>query len=543
MIHRCSLAALAALSLGACLGGPPPSTALVERRAAYAGEDPGLQDFLLGDFQGLSREALDTFGVPWKVSCTALLLFKNPGAVPFDEEGAVQLLQRYGLYRPARIANWPDPTPAPTLRRPLGTVTGMLVPAPGLRVEVSNNGCATCHAARGYDAEGNPTDEAWLGLSSTSVNYEAWAQDAFGALEQLSRLPDDEVVKEVRRAFPRLDGDEERALRWVVLPKLKERLRARAGTGRFVDFSGGLPGLTNGVATLKMLMGQPEPAGTPPALVSVPMLSGRELRTSHLWDGVYAPPGRPRTAAMTAADVTPAHLDAMGAIPAVFTTGTLGIPPHMGAANVERTRRVFRASLRLQSPPFPGALDEGLLARGEGLFNTGCAGCHGTYDRATRPARLVRYPNQVTPQAEMGTDPMRWERVDATANAAFGASAFGRFVDARPTGGYVAPILTGTWATAPYLHNGSVPTLEALVNPEKRPRRFLLGGHKLDLRAVGIAAVPGDATRYPDGYVPWSVPVVYDTDLPGQGNDGHEDPFADLDEADKRAIIEYLKAL
>jgi hypothetical protein len=62
-----------------------------------------------------------------------------------------------------------------------------------------------------------------------------------------------------------------------------------------------------------------------------------------------------------------------------------------------------------------------------------------------------------------------------------------RHVIAANIGGYVAPILNGVWATAPYLHNGSVPTLWHLMHPESRPCRFEVGGHKLDSTKVGIA--------------------------------------------------------
>ena len=109
----------------------------------------------------------------------------------------------------------------------------------------------------------------------------------------------------------------------------------------------------------------------------------------------------------------------------------------------------------------------------------------------------------------------------------------------------MAPILSGLWATAPYLHNGSVPTLWHLMTPESRPARFQVGGHALDFGLMGIAgAADAEGTyRYPAGSAPWSVPEVYDTRQPGMGNGGHEESFSDLAEAEKRALIEYLKTL
>jgi hypothetical protein len=101
--------------------------------------------------------------------------------------------------------------------------------------------------------------------------------------------------------------------------------------------------------------------------------------------------------------------------------------------------------------------------------------------------------------------------------------------------GYMAPPLANIWSTAPYLHNGSIPTLWALMNPELRPAKFYVGGHALDFTDVGIS--------YPEGYQPWSKPVLYDTSLDGQSNKGHEWQFQPLSQDDKRALIEYLKVL
>jgi hypothetical protein len=118
-------------------------------------------------------------------------------------------------------------------------------------------------------------------------------------------------------------------------------------------------------------------------------------------------------------------------------------------------------------------------------------------------------------------------------------------MEVRRTGGYVAPILSGIWATAPYLHNGSVPTLRALLTPDERPARFLSGGHALDYGAMGIALerAPDGTYRYPAAYVPWSKPQLYDTGLPGKSNRGHEPQVLGLSDAERRALLEYLKTL
>jgi hypothetical protein len=135
--------------------------------------------------------------------------------------------------------------------------------------------------------------------------------------------------------------------------------------------------------------------------------------------------------------------------------------------------------------------------------------------------------------------------VDGTLLGSLAGNAYGRHMRSARTGGYVAPILSGLWATAPYLHNGSIPTLWQLLTPDERPTRFLVGGHALDFTQVGIAGVrwTDDTWRYPAGYVPWSIPELYDTRAAGLSNRGHERPSMGLTDAEKWALIEYLKTL
>lgn len=99
----------------------------------------------------------------------------------------------------------------------------------------------------------------------------------------------------------------------------------------------------------------------------------------------------------------------------------------------------------------------------------------------------------------------------------------------RATGGYMARHLAGVWTTAPYLHNGSVPTLFDLLSPpDQRPKTFPLGHREFDPKKVGyVTDVPKPL---------W----VFKTREAGNSNVGH--PFGtDLSEADKWALIEYLK--
>jgi hypothetical protein len=98
--------------------------------------------------------------------------------------------------------------------------------------------------------------------------------------------------------------------------------------------------------------------------------------------------------------------------------------------------------------------------------------------------------------------------------------------------GYKARPLSGIWATAPYLHNGSVPTLADLLEaPEQRPVDFRMGPLEFDTKRIGLSS---NSSRLPTTY--------FDTRLPGNSNAGHR--FGtELGAGDKRALLEFLKTL
>lgn len=108
-----------------------------------------------------------------------------------------------------------------------------------------------------------------------------------------------------------------------------------------------------------------------------------------------------------------------------------------------------------------------------------------------------------------------------------------------PPPGYKAGPLAGIFASAPYLHNGSVPTLEALLlPPDQRPLAFMQGAVLFDPIKVGLgAAIPG---------APVSEFHVLDAKgdpIPGNWNGGHAYPATPLTAADRQALISYLRGL
>jgi hypothetical protein len=112
------------------------------------------------------------------------------------------------------------------------------------------------------------------------------------------------------------------------------------------------------------------------------------------------------------------------------------------------------------------------------------------------------------------------------------------------TAGYQAPPLDGVWATAPYFHNGSVPTLYHVLNSKTRPRiftrSFQTNEADYDKKQVGWQVRILDET--PKNGTVFDRRKIYDTTQPGRGNMGHT--FGDdLTDEQRWAVIEYLKTL
>ncbi len=509
----------------------------------------GMVRFALDDFGGLSGATLETNALPYRLVAAALVMEEEARTGGRLGRGDLpRIFGRFGFMYPERIANWRG-VARPRSDRPLGLVTGMVKgPLPVIRIDAATLGCASCHSGTLYDAGGKPTGEAWLGLPNTSLNVDGYVWAVYRGMRRAARDPD-ALARRAAELFPEMGARERFTLRRMILPRVRKRMAELARTTDApTPFPNGGPGRTNGVAALKLQLGLLEAGRMHPetGFTSIPELGSRQLRSGLLYDGTFAPPGADPWAHRRAAEPEPAHLDSLAAIVTFFTVPSMGMHPDQAVRAIPRVREVMQwLTHEYAPPPFPGAVDEERARAGRVLFEARCASCHGTYDEGSRPRRLVSFPNTLVPQERMGTDPVRWQAIDPALLARLRGTAYAGHVHARRTGGYVAPVLSGLWATAPYLHNGSVPTLRHLMTPGARPVRFQVGGHALDYGSVGIAGVPdAEGTyRYPPGYVPWSLPEVYDTRRPGMGNGGHEEPFAGLSEAEKLALIEYLKGL
>ncbi len=188
----------------------------------------------------------------------------------------------------------------------------------------------------------------------------------------------------------------------------------------------------------------------------------------------------------------------------------------------------------LEPPAYPKEINQRLAKKGRRIFNDNCSSCHGTYGKEDS------YPNLLVPSAIVQTD-------SALCNAFVENIQFidwfnnSWFVQGEnpaqlvPFKGYIAPPLDGVWVTAPYMHNGSVPTIEAMLNSSIRPTFWSrdFRNPEYDYEAVGW--------KYETHKEPHKK-KVYNTTLPGYGNHGHY--FGDgLSTEERTAVIEYLKTL
>ena len=261
--------------------------------------------------------------------------------------------------------------------------------------------------------------------------------------------------------------------------------------------------------------------------------------------------------------------------------------PDRGFSSTVRVDNLWameRMQYKLSSPQWPselfGQIDRARAERGRKLFDRTCALCHETY---AKTGTLNEY--QLFPLDVVGTDPstaINFERTVMTDEGPkpFGIAAFEivqkvkaayyrdneipdhvqatwesrstrpapqfrtplldyqKFPDTQNRGIYRAKTLKGIWATAPFLHNGSVPTLYDLLLAEgERPKTFPLGTKEFDPVRLGIVT-SGPRLITPQGMAPFT----YDTRRIGNWNTGHEWWFyADLDDEKRFELIEFLK--
>lgn len=198
-----------------------------------------------------------------------------------------------------------------------------------------------------------------------------------------------------------------------------------------------------------------------------------------------------------------------------------------GTLDFALLQRQTTLSETIRPPKYPWAIDKDLAARGAVHYHNDCARCH---DGSEDDRRLHDV-------GEIGTDPQR-ARLFTQAQADRFNTFLGSLETAgyhpsktpglRSSGKYFAASLPGVWARSPYLHNGSVRTMQDLLSPASgRSKTFKRGSRNYDTRQLG----------YTD-----EGPYLLDTRTPGNSNSGHEYGL-ELSTSQKNELIEYLKSL
>jgi hypothetical protein len=210
----------------------------------------------------------------------------------------------------------------------------------------------------------------------------------------------------------------------------------------------------------------------------------------------------------------------------------VGVPDQIDLVNTGLVANFLRG---LPPAPYPFGIDMARAARGEALFAANCAACH-------RP-----HNDTVYNERDIGTDMNRAQVLNGPALklflAGFTASCHDKdFQYVDPSGntvmpcqmhgadiivdrttpnaqGYVTSVLDGAWARAPYLHNGSVPTVRQLLIPAERATTFLRGAVTYDETDMGYSWDVAQTGRLSD-----TAPtlMLYDTRRDGNSNRGHD---------------------
>ncbi len=406
--------------------------------------------------------------------------------------------------------------------------------------------CGVCHTGTVRDT---PQSERQiiLGMPANRYNQGEWIRFLFAAASD-PRFDGEHLVRKIRElekerrkvakiAGPKLPKElnllEEEIYKLAVVPVMKQRLLSIKERLDFIDLQSWGPGRVDTFNAPKALLNFPmhlapekEKRGNAD-LPSVWYQRAREGMQLH-WDGNNVSVQERNLSASFAAT----------------------IPPLIDKCSLRRMARFLET---LEPKPFPSErIDKALAARGAPLYNAQCAGCHGASAPPFRREGVGKLVGTVIPLKAIGTDRSRFDsytpelvRAQNNIYAQYplansrdcpgdpGAKGYpARFNHFRKTDGYANSPLDGIWLRAPYLHNGSVPDLRALLDPaESRPKVFWSGYDVYDYKNVGFVTQGPEAEA--EGW-------RYDTALPANGNQGHEYGTR-LSADEKDALIEYLK--
>ena len=366
--------------------------------------------------------------------------------------------------------------------------------------------CAVCHTGVIRESPDAPR-RIVLGMPAHQFDFQAYFH-FLAACGRDRRFTADTILPAIRKVNPDFGFFDGVFYRLFVLSRTRDGLVQQARAFSWLDRRPPLgPGRVDTFNPYKMLFGFDLAADQSVGTADLPPLFRQKIREGlwlH-WDGNNDQVEERNKSAAIGAGASPASLD----LPAM--------------------KRIEDWIRELQPPAFPpDKIDQARAARGKPLYEKYCADCHAIGGRLT---------GQVLPLDQIGTDP---ERLNSFTSAlvdrmnTLGAGYPWKFSHFRKTNGYANLPLDGVWLRAPYLHNGSVPTLRDLLNPpDQRPGVFYRGYDVYDYRNLGFVSSGPEAER--SGF-------RFDTSLPGNGRQGHT-YCLHLAPKDKDDLLEYLKTL
>ena len=365
--------------------------------------------------------------------------------------------------------------------------------------------CATCHAGTYRDTPSSPR-QIVLGMPSHGMDLQAYAR-FLTACAQDPRFNASTLIDAIRKVNPDFGFMDSIAYRLLVVRRARDGILDRAKETSWFDVRPPQgPGRVDTFNPYKAMFGFDMSKDDTVGTADLPSLWNQRPRRGlwlH-WDGNNDLVEERNKSAAIGAGATPESLD----------VAALG--------------RIEGWIMDLKPPAYPAArIDQARAARGQTVYTGACASCHDI------GAKQV---GQVTPLAQIGTDPERLRSFTpelATRMNTLGEGYPWKFSHFRKTEGYANMPLDGVWLRAPYLHNGSVPTLRALLFPETRPAEFYRAYDVYDWVNVGFVSTGPDAQR--EG-------VRFDTRQKGNTNTGHL-YGQELPAAQREDLLEYLKTL
>lgn len=381
------------------------------------------------------------------------------------------------------------------------------------QVELISVNCAACHTST---YRGSSTEERQVLLAMPAHRLDLLSY--FGFLIKCAedpRFTTDNLMARIE-ARGGLDPVERLAYRTIAIPRTREQLLLRSGQSKRLFENPSGVGRIDTFTPYKLIQfGYRDPELLHPGNTDLPSIWNQAPRVGMQlhWDGNNTSVHERNISAGIGAGASPTSID------------------------LPRLKRIEDWLLTLPSPKWPSGwkFDQALADRGRPLYLRYCADCHGTPEEDFKGRKV----GTVVPLASIKTDPERLlsYTYDFMSNQySLGTGQDWRFHNFRMTDGYANQPLDGIWARAPYLHNGSVPTLRHLLDASgMRPPEFYRGNDVYDQKLVGFA---WDVARQVDETF-----QKFDVKKLGNFNVGHEGPEygTELTPAEKDAIVEYIK--